>query len=94
MSGALPHRVPNALADLGGVPGLPLGVQILSFDIQNFQNVTALGVNAPLGVRRPPTGNPESATVMCTHDPSLGLHSVLNGNKPICSYHTSVLCYL
>ena len=46
-----------------GVPSActPLRVQILSFDIQNFQNVAASGVGAPLRGWRPPTGNPGSA---------------------------------
>ena len=45
----------SSLADLGGVSPF-------RFDIQNFRNVTASGVNAPLRGRCPPTGNPGSAT--------------------------------
>ena len=36
------------LADLGGVPGArPKGSRFFRFDIQNFRNVTALGVHVP-----------------------------------------------
>ena len=38
-----------SVADTGGAAGMrPLRVQILSFDIQIFRNVAALGVGAPL----------------------------------------------
>ena len=39
----------NAVADLGGVPGArpPKGSGFFRFYIQNFQNVTASGVQAP-----------------------------------------------
>ena len=39
------------LANLGGVPGSrplpPQGTRLFHFDIQNFRNITASGVNAP-----------------------------------------------
>ena len=40
----------------------PRGSRFFRFDIQNFQNVTASGVHAPLRGPHPPTGNPGSAT--------------------------------
>ena len=52
------------LADLGGAcpAQAPQGSRFFRFNIQNFQNVTALGVGAPTRLT-PPAGNPGSATV-------------------------------
>ena len=55
-----------AVADSGGVPPAhapPEGSRFFRFDIQNFRNVAASGVGAPLRGWRPPTGNPGSAAV-------------------------------
>ena len=88
------------LADLhwqmpGARPPL-LRVQILSFNIQNFQNVTALGVHAPpLRGPRPPTGNSGSATgLYCLFPkkvwsclPNLKRMKMLCWELNICSHH-------
>ena len=56
--------VVDSLADLGGVPGTrpPSGTQFFHFCIHCHRKASALQVNAPLMGRRPPTGNPGSAT--------------------------------
>ena len=51
---------------IGGSKGgrAPQGSRFFRFDIQNFRNVTASGVHAPLRGPRPPTGNPGMGTAV------------------------------
>ena len=73
----------------------PQESRFFRFDIQNFRNVTALGVHAPLRVLRPPTGNPGSATGYCVPESiSLMYLEYLDNNLRASSIISVIITFL